>query len=195
VVHFSTDYVFGGENNGLRREDDAAVPVSVYGRSKLAGERAVLAHPGNCVLRVSWVSGPDKASFIDSIFDAALAGRPLAAVADKFSLPTFTGDLAEWLDALVERQASGIFHACNSGEPITWHDLATAACEEMAGGGLISEVPEIRKQTLAECTFFRAERPRFTAMDTRRLADVLGRTPRHWREALAEHIRFRGSLI
>ena len=175
VFHISTDYVFGGETEGTRREDDLPGPVSEYGRSKLAGEQAVSAHPGNCVVRVSWVSGPDKASFVDSIFDAALAGRPLAAVADKFSLPTFTGDLAVWLDALIERRATGIFHACNSGEPIHWHDLGTAVCEEMAALGLISEVPEIRKQTLAECDHFRAARPRFTAMNTRRLAEVLGR--------------------
>ena len=135
VFHFSTDYVFGGESEGLRCEENPAVPVNVYGRSKLAGEQAVFAHPGNCVVRVSWVSGPDKASFVDQIFDAALAGRPLAAVADKFSLPTFTGDLAEWMDCLIERQATGIFHACNSGEPISWHDLATAVCEEMAALG------------------------------------------------------------
>jgi dTDP-4-dehydrorhamnose reductase len=72
--------------------------------------------------------------------------------------------------------------------------MATAVVEEMATCGLISEVPEIRKQSLSEITFFRAVRPRFTAMGTRRLAAVLGRTPRHWREALAEHIHCRGSL-
>ena len=65
-------------------------PVNTYGRSKLAGEHAVLTHPGNLVLRVSWVFGPEKPSFVDQVFDAALAGRPLAAVADKCSLPTFT---------------------------------------------------------------------------------------------------------
>ena len=195
VFHISTDYVFDGETEGTRSEDDPTGPLSEYGRSKLAGEQAVSAYPGNCVVRVSWVSGPDKASFIDSIFDAALAGKPLAAVADKFSLPTFTGDLTEWIDCLIAQRATGIFHACNSGEPIHWHDLATAVCEEMAALGLISGVPEIRKQTLAECGFFRATRPRFTAMNTRRLAEVLGHAPRHWGEALAEHIRWRSSLL
>lgn len=189
VFHFSTDYVFDGDCEGLRREHDPAVPVNGYGRSKLAGEQAVLAHPGNCVVRISWVFGPEKPSFVDHIFDAALAGRPLAAVADKFSLPTFTADLAEWMECLVERKATGIFHACNSGEPVSWHGMATAVVEEMAACGLLAEIPEIRKQTLAELTFFRAVRPRFTAMETLWLTDVSGHTPRPWREAIAEYFR------
>ncbi len=195
VFHFSTDYVFGGEVAGRRHETEPPFPVNVYGRSKLAGEQAVLAHPANCVVRVSWVFGPEKASFIDQIFDAALAGKPLAAVADKFSLPTFTGDLAEWIERLVDRKATGIIHACNSGDPITWHELAVAVVEEMAACGILCEIPDIRKQSLSEITFFRAVRPRFTAMETRRLTEVLGRAPRPWREALAEHVRSRGSLL
>jgi dTDP-4-dehydrorhamnose reductase len=67
--------------------------LNVYGPTKLAGEAAVLAETTNCVIRVSWVFGPERSSFVDSVFDAALAARPLAAVADKFSLPVFTTDL------------------------------------------------------------------------------------------------------
>jgi dTDP-4-dehydrorhamnose reductase len=195
VFHFSTDYVFGGDTEGLRSESERPSPVNVYGRSKLAGERAVLIYPENCVVRVSWVFGPDKASFIDQIFDAALAGKPLAAVADKFSLPASTQDLAEWMECLIERKTTGIVHACNPGAPITWHDMATAVVEEMAACGILSEVPSVGKQSLSGITFFRATRPRFTAMETSRLAAVLGRPPRHWREALAEHVRRRGSFL
>lgn len=191
LFHFSTDYVFGGETQGLRSESEAPNPLSVYGRSKLAGERAVLARPGNCVVRVSWVFGPEKASFIDQIFDAALAGRPLAAVADKFSLPVFTGDLAEWMLRLIERNPTGVLHACNSGEPVSWHGMATAVVEEMVACGALAEVPAIQKQTLREMTSFRAARPRFTAMDTRRLSEILGKPPRPWREALADDVRCR----
>jgi dTDP-4-dehydrorhamnose reductase len=140
---------------------------------------------------VSWVFGPDKPSFIDQIFDAALAGRSLAAVADKYSLPVSTGDLAEWMEHLIERNATGIFHACHSGEPITWHDMATAVVEEMATCGMIPDVPVIEKQSLSGINFFRAARPRFTAMDTSRLAAVLGHPPGPWREALAQHVRRR----
>lgn len=71
LYHFSTDYVFGGETPGLRSEEEIPSPLSAYGRSKLAGEEAVLAWPGNSVIRVSWVFGPEKASFLDQIFESA----------------------------------------------------------------------------------------------------------------------------
>ena len=195
VFHFSTDYVFGGESDGLRNEADPVVPVNAYGRSKRAGELAILTNPCNTVIRVSWVFGPEKASFIDQVFDHALAGRPLAAVADKFSLPTYTTDLSRWVECLIEQNASGIFHACNSGAPVSWHDLATAIIEEMLARGVISKLLPIQKQTLREMTSFCAERPRFTAMSTQRLTEMLGHPPRPWREALPAYVAYRCSLL
>jgi len=193
LYHFSTDYVFGGETPGLRSEDDPPSPLSVYGRSKLAGEEAVLSWPGNAVIRVSWVFGPEKASFVDQIFDGALAGRPLAAVSDKYSLPARTTDLSHWMERIITRQATGILHACNSGAPMSWHDMASAVIEEMLAAGVISTRPEIKRQALAEIPSFRAVRPRFTAMETRRLAEILGHPPKPWRDALAEYVRERCS--
>jgi len=194
VFHFSTDYVFQGEPPGLRCELDETRPVSVYGRSKLAGERAVLENPGNCVVRISWVFGPERPSFIDQQFDAALAGRPLAAVADKFSLPVFTDDLCEWMAQLLAQNTGGVIHACNSGEPISWYDLTLAVLEEMVECELLTTTPVVRRRTLSEMVSFRAVRPRFTAMDTQRLAGILGEAPRPWRVAMADYVRLRGSL-
>lgn len=193
VFHFSTDYVFSGKSAGVRHETDLAAPLNVYGLSKLAGENAVLARPENCVVRVSWVFGPDKPSFVDAIYDAALVSRPLAAVADKFSLPVFTKDLAQWLERLVELKTCGIVHACNSGEPASWHDMATAVVGEMSVCGALPAVPVIQPQRLEDLAAFRAVRPRFTAMATDRLTGILGHPPRSWREALIEHVRWRNS--
>lgn len=195
VYHFSTDYVFGGDTPGLRQEEEIPSPINTYGRSKLAGEAAVLAWPGNGVIRLSWVFGPEQPSFLDQIFESALAGRPLAAVADKFSLPLFTNDLSQWVEPVISQQTTGILHACNSGEPVSWHDMASAVVEEMLTCGVISALPEIKRQSLAEISSFRAARPRFTAMGTRRLAEILGHPPRPWREALTEHIRTRCSAL
>lgn len=189
VFHFSTDYVFGGETEALLTESDATVPVNIYGKSKLAGEDAVLTYPGNCVIRVSWVFGPEKVSFADQVGDAALEGRALAAISDKFSLPVYTKDLAEWMERLVETGATGIVHACQSGEPVSWHGMAKVVVEELAACGAIRELPRIEEQSLAGMTAFRATRPRFTAMDTRRISELLGHPPRDWREALAEYVR------
>ena len=191
MIHFSTDYVFDGKSPGLHLEAEPAVPVNTYGRSKLAGERAVLTHPGNLVLRVSWVFGPEKPSFIDQVIDTALANQPLAAVADKWSLPTSTADLAGWVEGLLETDASGVLHACNPGDPVSWHGMATAVLREMVSCGAIEACPEIAPETLAGMPAFRAARPKHTAMDSSRLAGVLGKPLRPWTEALAEHVRSR----
>jgi dTDP-4-dehydrorhamnose reductase len=189
MIHFSTDYVFGGQQAGLRSEMERPEPVNAYGRSKLAGERAVLAHPGNLVLRVSWVFGPEKPSFVDQIFQAALAGEPLAAVADKWSLPVFTSDLAGWVAELIERGTSGLLHASNPGEPVSWHGLASVVVREMTARGILAECPEVAVQTMRDMPLFRAQRPRHTAMDTSRLTAALGKPLRPWGEALAEYVR------
>jgi dTDP-4-dehydrorhamnose reductase len=191
LFHFSTDYVFDGKLPGLRGEEEPAAPLSVYGHSKLAGEEAVLAHPGHRVIRVSWVFGPEKPSFVDLVFEQALASKPLAAIADKFSLPVFTRDLAEWIAQMIPSDRCGRFHACQSGEPASWHDMACAVVHEMAASDVIPKPPEVARQHLTEMTAFRAPRPRFTALDTRRLTELLGHPPRDWRDALVEYVRFR----
>lgn len=191
MIHFSTDYVFQGDTTISLTESMPPGPVNAYGRSKLAGEQTVLLHPRHLVLRVSWVFGPEKPSFVDQIFDDALAGKPLAAVADKFSRPTSASDLAEWVEALLDTDAAGLVHACNPGNPVTWHGMATFVTGEMVKRGVIDRAPEIAEQFLAEMPSFRAPRPRFTAMDTRRLAAILGRPLRPWTEALAEHVALR----
>ncbi|MEO8614506.1 MAG: NAD(P)-dependent oxidoreductase [Luteolibacter sp.] len=193
--HFSTDYVFAGETSGLRTEAEKPIPLSVYGRSKLAGERAALAQPGTCVIRVSWVFGPEKPSFIDQTFDAALAGRPLAAIADKFSLPVFTADLAEWMEILISKKTEGILHACNSGEPVSWHGMASVVVEEMLACGAIQSHPQIAALKLENVAAFRAVRPRFTAMDTSLLAKEIGKVPRPWSDAIKSYVRDRCALL
>jgi len=191
VIHFSTDYVFSGGSVFPLSEEMAPEPLSAYGRSKLAGEKAVLAHPGNLVMRVAWVFGPEKPSFVDQVFEKALAGEPLAAVSDKLSLPTCTTDLAEWTDHLLKTGTSGIIHACNPGDPVSWHGMAEFVVREMAACGILRSCPEITKLGLAEMAAFRARRPRFTAMDTSRLSTIVGQAIRPWPEALAAHVRSR----
>jgi dTDP-4-dehydrorhamnose reductase len=191
VIHFSTDYVFDGKLPGLRVEAESASPINAYGRSKLAGERAVLTHPGNLVLRVSWLFGPEKTSFVDRMIDMALAGEPLEAVADKWSIPTFTADLVEWVSDLLEKEVSGVLHACHSGDPVSWYDLTKLIVDELHACGALDECPTVRKQSLKEHGTLRAERPRHTAMSSERLAAVLGKPLRSWNDAVREYVRLR----
>lgn len=191
MIHFSTDYVFGGLDSEPVPEAAPPQPLSAYGRSKRAGELAVMAFSGHTILRVSWVFGPEKPSFVDSVMRSVLAGEPVSAVADKTSLPTFTGDLCGWVAALLEQDFSGVLHACNPGAPVSWHGLATAVVEEMHAAGALPKVPMIGKSTLAGNLAFRAVRPAASAMDSSRLSAVIGNPLRSWSAALAQYVRER----
>jgi len=187
ILHFSTDYVFDGRKPGLRTEEETPAPLSVYGRTKEEGERGVLA-AGGTVMRVSWVFGPEKPAFPDSIISGALAGRMLSAVADKFSLPAYTPDICDWVEGLLSLGLPpGLFHACNGGPVTSWHGIAVEVVRllhERAGLPLrmVKDLP------MAEMGAFRAPRPRHTAMATGKLEALLGRPPRDWREALRLHL-------
>ncbi|MCW1883124.1 NAD(P)-dependent oxidoreductase [Luteolibacter flavescens] len=186
VLHFSTDYVFDGVSPGLRHEDEAPSPLSVYGKTKAAGESGVLA-AGGAVMRVSWVFGPEKPAFPDQIVAKALAGQDLAAVADKYSLPCFTPDLCEWVAAWLSAGCpGGVFHGCQSGEPVSWHGMALEIAKHLSTHDI--SVPEVKAVPMAEMTAFRAARPRHTAMATSRLDAMLGKKPREWQIALREHV-------
>jgi dTDP-4-dehydrorhamnose reductase len=123
VVLLSTDYVFDGRAERPYREDDSTGPLSAYGRSKLAGEQAALARPGNLVVRTAWVYGSGR-NFIRSILAAERAGRPLRVVSDQRGRPTSADDLARALAHLVAAGTTGIVHVTGAGEPCTWADLA-----------------------------------------------------------------------
>ena len=186
MLHFSTDYVFGGREPGLRGEDDEPSPLSVYGATKRAGELGVLA-AGGAVMRVSWVFGPEKAAFPDQLLARGLAGLELAAVADKFSRPTFTGDLAAWVGRwLSAGMPGGIWHACNGGPVTSWHGMAMEIAAFLAEHG--RPLPTPRALELDAMQAFRAPRPRHSALATTRLEALLGEPPRDWRQALREHL-------
>ena len=179
--------MFDGRKPGLRTEEETPAPLSVYGRTKEEGERGVLA-AGGTVMRVSWVFGPEKPAFPDSIISGALAGRMLSAVADKFSLPAYTPDICDWVEGLLSLGLPpGLFHACNGGPVTSWHGIAVEVVRllhERAGLPLRM----VKGLPMAEMGAFRAPRPRHTAMATGKLEALLGRPPRDWREALRLHL-------
>src|SRR5262249_56594552 len=104
LIHFSTDYVFDGKKRAPYTEEDQANPISLYGESKLAGEKNVLAaENGHLVVRVSWVFGPDRPSFIDAMIKRAQQDEEIDAIADKFSTPTYSDDIARILPQFFDR--------------------------------------------------------------------------------------------
>lgn len=176
LVHLSTDYVLDGRRPGLKDESTKCRPINWYGESKREGELQVLeALPGAVVARVSWVCGnPCKPSFIEGMVARALAGQPLAAVADKDSLPTDAADIARVVLALGAVDYSGVVHVCSSGEPLSWWHCAQLALQSAVEQGALPALPAVEQQRLNAVPFFREPRPRHTAMNNARLVQQLG---------------------
>jgi dTDP-4-dehydrorhamnose reductase len=188
LVHFSTDYVFDGKKTDPYVEEDKAVPLSVYGESKLEGEDRVLeVSSQHLVIRLSWVFGPDKPSFIDQIIQRAREKDVVTAVADKFSAPTFTIDVAGWLRLVVEKNAHGILHLANNGG-CSWQEWAQYAIDVCRSRGLPLKAERVGAVSLGDMKNFVAQRPVHTVLSTAKFTALTGVQPRHWREAVAEYI-------
>jgi dTDP-4-dehydrorhamnose reductase len=184
LVHFSTDYVFDGQDETPIAEDRCPRPLSVYGASKLAGEMmAATAAGSHLVVRTSAVfatgGSRDKGgSFVERIVQKGRAGQTLRVVSDQVFAPTYAPDLASAVIALVKAGARGVFHVTNEGA-CSWHELAVAALE---AAGVDAAVEPISSAQLAAP----AARPRYSVLDTARYR-ALGLPPlRPWRAALRE---------
>lgn len=188
LVHIGTDYVFDGSLDRPYSEEDEPNPLSHYGVTKLEGDRAVLAASAlHSVVRVSWVFGPDKPSFVDAIVRRALTSPEAAAVHDKTSSPSYTEDMAHWLEALVKPSSpGGIYHLCNSGT-CSWRDYGEFALECAKKYGIPVLTTTVAPLKLADMKAFIAVRPPRTPLDTGKFTRATGITPRPWKEAVEEY--------
>jgi dTDP-4-dehydrorhamnose reductase len=189
-IHISTDYVFDGRDPAPRKETDEPNPLCVYGRSKLEGERAVHAvSPDFLVIRVSWLFGHDKPAFPDMILDRARVNDRVQAIADKVSCPTYSEDLAEWIEPMLDDpRYRGLLHLCNSGS-CTWQAYGQATLDLATELGAKLKAHTVDGASRKSFPAFKAERPEFTAFDTTKYQQLSGITPRHWRDALKSYLR------
>ena len=131
LVHISTDYVFDGTKTGPYHEWDVPNPQSVYGASKLAGEREALALGASAAaVRTSWVCGEFGANMVKTIMRLAHERPELAFVADQIGHPTFCADLAPMLRRLAVDRRSGVHHITNQGA-VSWFEFAQAVVSAM----------------------------------------------------------------
>ena len=187
LIHFSTDYVFDGGKRQPYVEDDAADPISVYGESKRAGEKFVLqTSDRHVVVRVSWVFGPDRPSFIDVMMERAREEETIAAIADKWSTPTYTHDIAEMLPRVFDVDA-GVLHLPNSGQ-CTWQEYAQHALDYSAKLGIPLKAKTVGALKLADMKNWVARRPVHSVLSTVKYQTLTGITPRSWRDAVADYI-------
>ena len=190
-VHISTDYVFDGEKREPYTEEDEARPISVYGESKLGGERCLHAVADtHLAVRVSWVFGPDRPSFIDQILQRALEHETVEAIGDKVAVPTYTLDAARLLRPLLggAPAVDGVIHLCNTGA-CSWQEYGQHALDCARAAGIPLKGRTVGALKMADMKAFIARRPVNTAMSTARLQRTTGLTPRPWQEAVDEYIR------
>ena len=189
LIQFSTDYVFDGEKRAPYTEDDQANPVSAYGESKLAGEKCVLAaEDRHLVVRVSWVFGPDRPSFVDAMIKRAQQDEKVDAISDKFSTPTYTHDIANMLPQFFDRGvAGGILHFANAGK-CSWQEYAQWALDCCYDAGIPLKGRTVGALKLNDMTNWVARRPVYSVLSTAKYAELTDTPSRAWREAVADYI-------
>ena len=189
LIHFSTDYVFDGEKHAPYTEQDQAKPISFYGESKLAGEKNVLsAGNGHVVVRVSWVFGPDRPSFVDAMIKRAQQEEKIDAVSDKFSTPTYTHDIAEMLPQFFDGSVEGgVFHFANRGK-CSWQEYAQWALACCRDTGIPLKAKDVGALKLSDMKHWVARRPVYSVLSTAKYTELTGITPRAWRDAVADYI-------
>jgi dTDP-4-dehydrorhamnose reductase len=180
-VYPSTDYVFSGDGTTPWKPRDQPDPVNTYGYSKWRGEQAARTGEGVLVVRTSWLYGEGGKNFVDTISRLALERDQLRVVDDQIGLPTNTATLASVIADLVEAKQTGIFHASDAGEPISWFDFARAVLQ------LRSRETEVVPVSTA--AFPRpARRPSYSVLDFQETEEQLGRALPHWRDSLRRYL-------
>lgn len=177
LLHYSTDYIFDGTKNSAYVEDDVPAPLSVYGRTKLAGERAI--RDSGCrhlIVRTSWVYGPRGKNFYLTIAARAAKGEKLRVVDDQRGVPTTGAFLAEKTLALLAKEARGVLHLVPGGET-TWCGFAR---EIVKLTKTPSEVQPIKTGEFPAA----ARRPANSVLDNRKASALLGAPLPDWRELL-----------
>jgi len=186
LLHVSTDYVFDGTHPRPYAPSAERHPLNVYGRTKLAGERAVQAAlgAGSTLVRTSWLYSGGHRNFLTTMLHRLAAPGELRVVADQVGAPTAVSGLARVLWALAERRAGGIFHWCDSGVA-SWYDFAVAIAEESRALQLLHTPAVVIPISSAEYPL-PAARPPYSLLDKSGTEQLLGVRAAHWRVALRE---------
>ncbi|MHB8110020.1 MAG: dTDP-4-dehydrorhamnose reductase [Syntrophorhabdaceae bacterium] len=181
LVHVSTDYVFDGAGETPYREEDEPNPMSVYGLSKLAGERRIFNElPHAVVLRTQWLYGAGGTSFVSKIVKLARDNGSVRVVSDQIGSPTYARDLGEPIAAMIQKKLTGIYHVSNSGS-CTWFDFA-----QVIFALLRMDIPV---SPIASAELGRkAPRPPYSVFDLSKLEHVTGICMRSWQDALREYL-------
>ncbi len=182
LIHVSTDFVFDGRSQRPYREEDPTGPLSIYGRTKLEGERRVAAAGGeHVILRASWLYGAGRRNFVDAIRERSRAGGILGVVADQKGTPTWVADLAAAIRRIIGVEHRGVLHFANAGL-CSRYELAREIVEAVGAAGI--RIRPIRTDETGRA----APRPAMSALDTSLYRSLTADSPRHWKDALLDYL-------
>jgi len=186
-IHFSTDYVFSGKSFTPYNEYSVPDPESVYGRSKLAGEKAALSHHAAMVIRTSWLYSSYGANFVKTILKKAKEKESLNVVFDQIGTPTFAADLAEAVISIIAGVIRNqiafiprIYHYSNEGV-CSWYDFAEAVVSEAGINCRIIPILSAQYPTAAK-------RPAMSVLDKGKIKENYNLIIPHWRSSLKKCI-------
>jgi dTDP-4-dehydrorhamnose reductase len=192
LLHVSTDYVFDGKKNTPYLEVDSPNPLSVYGKSKLAGEAAIAqACQSHIILRTAWVYGTyGKSNFVKTMLRLGKEREEIRVVADQVGSPTWAQDIAQVIAKLILHSdktgevTTGIYHFTNSGVA-SWYDFAIAIFEQARKLGFPLKIRQVVPITTAEYPT-PAKRPAYSVLSGQKISAILGTHPPYWRDSLRQ---------
>jgi len=179
LIHVSTDYVFDGKSNLPYCAEDKTNPINIYGKSKLAGEQAILDNTGNAaIIRTSWLYSTLKDNFVEKVITLLKTKPEISIVYDQVGTPTFSDDLAAVIMAMIAKNSfdNAIFHYSNEGVA-SWYDFACAIAKTTGFKTPIKPVSSALFPTIAA-------RPPFTVLAKEKIKKHLNIKINHWTESL-----------
>ncbi|MBD2346114.1 dTDP-4-dehydrorhamnose reductase [Anabaena subtropica] len=187
LIHISTDYVFDGQQSHPYQESDTTNPLSIYGKTKLAGEIAIQQiHSQHIILRTAWVYGTyGKNNFVKTMLRLGAERLEMRVVADQIGTPTWAQDIADVIAQMIPQlrpEIAGTYHYTNSGVT-SWYDFAVAIFEESQQLGFPLTVQHVIPITTTQYLTL-ATRPAYTVLACAKISQVLGTYPPHWRQRL-----------
>ncbi len=184
-LHFSTDYVFDGRRSTPYTEQDQPAPMSVYGLSKLAGEKAIREEGGHYIIvRTQSLFGVNGRNFVKSIIGKLEGSDPIHVVTDQVSSPTYTRHLAQATLKLLGVHERGPVHVAASGE-CSWYEFAQAIADRVKPGAKI-------EPTTSQDVNRPAPRPQYSVLRSIHYADWTGHTMPSWQQGLDEYLKEEG---
>lgn len=183
LIHYSTDYVFDGTSTEPYLETDLPDPLSVYGKSKLEGERAIEASGcKHVILRTSWVYSSHGKNFVLSMLDLAQKGLSLKVVDDQLGCPTSARNLALASDAVIAawqepgfNECSGVYHYCDD-RILSWYDFASMVFSHAVKAGLLEYVPDLSPVPSSGFPQL-ARRPMWSVLETSKISKIFNFQP------------------